>query len=177
MDSSSTTIDTGRLSLDAPKQHAVEVFCVGSHIAGTLHSIRPRVSNHLESADQVIEIADATLETDPQAKPFVTGRTVYINKPKVLFVLDLTPEEWGSGGADLERVSEPRDIFASVGSYWIAGQIELPVGGELGEYLARSPRQFIPVTNADILDYDERTPCTVLVNRDHLEAVVVRPGT
>lgn len=153
----------------------MEVFCVGSHVIGTLHSGRPRVSNHLNSADQVIKLVDAELRDDPNATPFVEHESIIINKPKVLFVLDLTSDEWIDGGADLAMAGEPHAVFASVGNYWITGDLELPVGGDLQEYLARSPQQFIPLTNADILDYDEKTPANVLINRDHLEAVVARP--
>ncbi len=168
------TFDSQLTSLDAPHQHPVEVFCVGSHVVGVLHSLRPRVGNHLESAERVIEIVDASLETGPGAPPFVEHHTVLINKAKALFVLDLTPAEWGSGGSDLERPGEPHDVFVSVGDFWISGQLLLPVGGDVHDYLARSPREFVPLINADILGYDERTPCTVLINREHLEAVVVR---
>ena len=173
---SHTTFDPERISLDAPRQHPVEVFCVGSHITGVMHSMRPRVGNHLEAEEQVLEIADATLDAGPGAPPFVEHHAVYINKPKVLFVLDLTPEEWASGGSDLEFPGEAHAVFVSVGEFWISGQLVLPVGGDVHDYLARSPRQFVPISNADILGYDERTPCSVLVNRDHLEAVVERPS-
>lgn len=168
------TFDSERTSLDAPTQHSVEVFCVGSHVTGVLHSLRPRVSNHLESVERVIEISDATLDAGPGAPPFVERQSVLISKPKVLFVLDLTPDEWATGGSDLERPGEPHDVFVSVGEHWISGQLVLPVGGDVHDYLARSPQRFVSLTNADILGYDERTPCNVLINREHLEAVVAR---
>ena len=96
------------LSLDSPQIHPVEVFCVGSHITGILNSVRPRVSNHLDSADQVIKIDDAALKVDPHAPPFVEHQSIFINKPKVLFVLDMTPEEWADGGDDMSRPSDPQ---------------------------------------------------------------------
>lgn len=166
--------DTGRLTLDAPQQHPVEVFCVGSHIAGVLRSGRPRVSDHLESDDQVIEISNATLQPGPGDHSFVERRSVFVNKAMVLFVLDLTPEDWASGAADAVHPTEPHEVIASVGDFWVSGQLKLPVSGDLHQFLARSNRRFVPIADADILDYDEQTPCTVLVNRDHLEAVVVR---
>ena len=55
------------LSLNAPLTHPVEVFCVGSHITGTLRSGRPRVSDHLEADEHVIEIVDADLQPGPGA--------------------------------------------------------------------------------------------------------------
>ena len=173
--SSGLLFGSDRLSLDSPQIHPVEVFCVGSHITGILNSIRPRVANHLDYSDQVIKIDDAALKVDPHALPFVEHQSIFINKPKVLFVLDMTPKEWADGGDDLARASDSREVFVSVGDFWISGQLELPVGGDLHDYLARSPQQFIPLTNATILDYAEREATTVLINRDHLEAVVARP--
>ncbi len=169
---SGAPFDTDHLSIDAPQQHPVEVFCVGSHIAGTLHSGRPRVSDHLESSERMIEITNATLMPGPGDSPLVERRSVFVNKAMVLFVLDLTPEEWASGAADVVHPTEPHDILASVGDFWISGTIKLPPHGDLNQFLARVPRRFVPIAAADILDYDEQSPCAVLVNRDYLEAIV-----
>lgn len=167
-------IGTDQLTLDAPLRHPVEIFCVGSHTTGTLQSVRPRVSDHLEADDQVIEVLEATLRTAPGATPVVEDYPVYINKPMVLFVLDLTPAGRASGSADAVHPTESHEVFASVGDFWIAGQLRLPIGGDPMHFLSHSPRKFVPIAEADILGYDEQTPCTVLVNREQLEAIVVR---
>jgi hypothetical protein len=174
--SSGAPFDSEHLSLDAPSQHPVEVFCVGSHVSGTLHSGRPRVSDHLEADEHVLEIIDATLKPGPGATSFVEHRSVFVNKSMMLFVLDLTPDEWASGSADATHPTDPHEVLASVGDFWISGRLKLPVGADLHQFLAHSNRKFIPIAEADIYDYDEQTPCTVLVNRDHLEAVVKLSG-
>ncbi len=70
--------------------------------------------------------------------------------------------------------TDPHEVLVSVGNFWISGQVNLPNEGDLKQFLAHSLRKFVPITNADILHYDEQTPCTVLINRDYLEAAVAR---
>jgi len=146
----------------------LEVYVPAAVVRGVLDTNLDRVSSHLmlRQNDQVFSLRDATVE-DLGGQPIVSRATEYVvYMREVYLVADLSPASLSqrSGVEDLYRKKDTSKALISVGPYLIQGDVYLLPGGALYDLLLER-NQFIPLTNARILDQRSTVTRTYLINR------------
>ncbi|HEV8344708.1 MAG TPA: hypothetical protein VGR30_20300 [Candidatus Binatia bacterium] len=146
----------------------VEVYFPSAVIRGSLVTRHDRLSNHLNlrSEDDVASLVEASVR-DLSGNPLQVGSgdfTIYTSE--MLLVVDLMPTTVTERSAwDHAQVKkEPRAVLLGIGPFWLRGTAHLMPGAQLSNW-ALVKQNFIPVTDATVLNQPEREPCTILVNR------------
>jgi hypothetical protein len=152
----------------APPSRLVEVYLPSAVIRGSLVTRHDRLSNHLNlrSEDDVASLLEASIR-DLSGNPLQVGSgdfTIYTSE--MLLVADLMPATVVDQSAwDRAQVKkEPQAVLLGIGPFWLRGTAHLMPGAPLSN-LALVKQNFIPVTDATVLNQPEREPCTILVNR------------
>lgn len=149
----------------------LEVYLQAALVRGILVTNQNRLSNFLvlREGEEVFSLKDATLETCDR-KPVSAGANEYlIYMREVLLIADLSPTSQAkrAGIESFYVRKEASKALFSVGPYLLQGNIHLVPGAALHDLLVEKS-QFIPVTDATLLDRQEIGPRTYLVNRDRI---------
>ena len=160
------TLDQG-LTYSMP----LEVYLQAAVVRGVLVTNQNRLSNYLvlRDGEEVFSMKDATLET-ANRKPIAVGSDEYlIYMREVFLIADLSPESQTqrAGMESFYVHKETRKALFSVGPYLLHGSIHLVPGAALHDLLVERS-QFVPVTEATLLDRQDIGPRTYLVNRNRI---------
>jgi hypothetical protein len=149
----------------------LEVYLQGALVRGVLVTQQSRLSSYLGLRDgaDVFALKDATIES-ANRKPIALGadeHLVYVRE--VLLIADLSPasQTQRSGIESFYVQKESSKALFSVGPYLLQGAVHLMPGTALHDLLLENS-QFIPVTDAILLDRADVTPRTYLVNRNKI---------
>jgi len=145
----------------------LEVYLQAAVVRGVLATNQDRLSNFLivRQGDEVFSIKDATLET-PKGKPISVGADEYlIYLQEVFLIADLSSEGGRRSAIDTLYVkkNQSKALF-SVGPYLLQGNIHLQPGSALHDLLMEKS-QFLPVTEATLVDRADPSSRTYLANR------------
>jgi hypothetical protein len=149
----------------------LEVYLQGALVRGVLVTQQSRLSSFLGLRDgpAVFTLKDATLES-ANRKPIALGADEYlVYLREVLLIADLSPasQTQRSGVESFYVHKDTSKALFSVGPYLLQGAVHLMPGTVLHDLLLENS-QFIPVTDAILLDRAEITPRTFLVNRSKI---------
>ena len=154
----------------------LEVYLQGAIVRGVLVTQQSRLSNYLGARDgeDVFSLKDATLER-ANGKPIALGADEYmVYVREVLLIADLSPtsQNQRSGIESFYVQKETSRALFSVGPYMLQGSVHLIPGTMVYDLLLeKSP--FIPVTDAVLLDRQDSTARTYLVNRHKIGFMTV----
>lgn len=146
----------------------LEVYLHGAVVRGVLATNQDRLSNFLivRKGEEVFSLTDATLEM-LNRKPVSVGADEYlIYMQEVYLIGDLSAEGRGprsAMGAFYVKKDKSKALF-SVGPYLLHGNVHLLPGSALDD-LIMEKSQFLPVTDAILVDRPDLGPRTYLVNR------------
>jgi hypothetical protein len=149
----------------------LEVYFQAALVRGVLVTNQNRLSSYLvlREGEEIFSLKDATLESI-RGKPISVGSDEYlVYLREVLLIADLSPTSQ-TKRAGLESFyvqKETSKALISVGPYLLQGNIHLVPGAALHDLLVEKS-QFIPVTDARLLDRQEIGPRTYLVNRNRI---------
>jgi uncharacterized protein DUF6812 len=146
----------------------LEVYLHAAVVRGVLETNQDRLSNYLvvRQGEEVFSLKDATLEMF-SGKPLSVGADEYlIYLQEVLLIADLS-SEGGVARSNMEALYVQKDrskALLSVGPYVLRGNVHLLPGSALHDLLMEKS-QFLPVTEATLIDRQDIGPRTYLVNR------------
>lgn len=146
----------------------LEVYLQAAIVRGILETNQDRLSNYLlvREGEEVFSVRQATIELTNR-KPLSAGSGEYlIYLQEVLLIADLSTEE-PAARSELHGLFVKKDkskALLSVGEYLLQGDLYLPAGGGLHDFLMEKSC-FLPVTEATLLDRPDIGPRTYLVNR------------
>ena len=160
------TLDQG-LTYSMP----LEVYLQAAVVRGVLVTNQNRLSNFLvlREGEEVFSMKDATLET-ANRKPIAVGSDEYLIYMREVYLIgDLSPtsQTQRAGIESFYVHKETSKALFSVGPYLLQGSIHLVPGAALHNLLVEKS-QFIPVTEATLLDRQDIGPRTYLVNRNRI---------
>ena len=150
---------------------SLEVYLQAALVRGVLVTNQNRLSNYLvlREGEEIFSLKDATLASI-DGKPIAAGSNEYlVYMREVLLIADLSPPT-PTKRAGIESFyvhKETSKALFSVGRYLLQGNIHLVPGAVLHDILVEKS-QFIPVTEATLLDRPEIGPRTYLVNRNRI---------
>jgi hypothetical protein len=149
----------------------LEVYLQGALVRGVLVTQHSRLSSYLGLRDgpAVFALKDATLES-ANGKPIALGADEYlVYLREVLLIADLSPasQTQRSGVESFYVHKDTSKALFSVGPYLLQGSVHLLPGTALHDLLLENS-QFIPVTDAILLDRQDITARTYLVNRNKI---------
>jgi len=145
----------------------LEVYLQGALVRGVLVTQQSRLSSFLglPNGADVFTLKDATLES-ANGKPIALGADEYlVYLREVLLLADLSPasQTQRSGVESFYVHKDTSKALFSVGPYLLQGSVHLLPGTALHDLLLEKS-QFIPVTDAILLDRADIPPRTYLVN-------------
>jgi len=160
------TLDQG-LTYSMP----LEVYLQTAVVRGVLVTNQNRLSNYLilREGEEVFSLKEATLESADR-RPIAVGSDEYlIYMREVYLIADLSPtsQTQRTGTESFYVHKESSKTLFSVGPYLLRGNIHLLPGAALHDLLV-DKSQFIPVTDAVLLDRHDIAPRTYLINRNRL---------
>ena len=149
----------------------LEVYLNAAVVRGVFVTNQNRLSNYLvlREGEEVFSLKDATLE-GLNRKPIAASSDEYlIYMREVFLIADLSPisQTQRTGIESFYVHKETSKALFSVGPYLLQGSIHLVPGAALHDLLVERS-QFIPVTDATLLDRQEIGPRTYLVNRNKI---------
>jgi hypothetical protein len=149
----------------------LEVYFQAALVRGVLVTNQNRLSNCLvlREGEEIFSLKDATLET-VDGKPISVGSDEYlVYLREVLLIADLSPtgQTKRAGMESFYVHKKASKALISVGPYLLQGNIHLVPGAPLHDLLVEKS-QFIPVTDAMLLDRQDLGPRTYLVNRNRI---------
>jgi hypothetical protein len=149
----------------------LEVYLQGALVRGVLVTNQNRLSNYLvlREGEELFSLKDATLE-GPNRKPIAVVSDEYLVYMREVFLIaDLSPtsQTQCTGMESFYVRKETSKALFSVGPYLLQGSIHVVPGGALHDLLVEKS-QFVPVTEATLLDRQDIGPRTYLVNRNKI---------
>ena len=149
----------------------LEVYLQAAVVRGVLVTNQTRLSNYLvlREGEEVFSLKDATLE-NLNGKSITVGSDEYlVYLREVLLIADLSPasQTKRAGMENFYVYKEASNALFSVGPYLLQGGIHLVPGAPLHDLLVEKS-QFVPVTDARLLNRQEIGPRTYLVNRNRI---------
>lgn len=146
----------------------LEVYLQAAVVRGILATNQDRLSNFLivRQGEEVFSMKEATLESLDR-KPVSVGADAYLlYMQEVFLIADLGSEgRTRQSGIDSFYVKKDRSkALFSVGPYMLQGNVHLLPGSELHD-LFMEKSQFLPVTEATLIDRQDVGPRTYLINR------------
>jgi hypothetical protein len=146
----------------------LEVYLQAAVVRGVLATNQDRLSNFLivRQGEEVFSVKNATLEMFNR-KPVSVGADEYvIYMQEVFLIADLSSEgRVARAEMDASYVQKDRSkALFSVGPYLLHGNVHLLPGSALHDLLMEKS-QFLPVTDATLIDRQDVGPRTYLVNR------------
>ena len=154
---------------------SVEIYLPSAIVRGSLVTRHDRLSNYLNliSEDNVSSLVEASVR-DLNGNPLpVSSSDFTIYTSEILLAADLSPMVgFRHSPLDHQRLQkEPTAVLLGIGPFWVRGTAHLMPGAELPR-LALLKQNFIPVTDATVLNQPESEPCTILVNRSKISWLV-----
>jgi len=149
----------------------LEVYLQAAVVRGVLVTNQGRLSNYLvlREGEEVFSLKEATLE-GVDRKPMAAASDEYlIYMKEVYLIADLSPTSQvrRTGMESFYVHKDASRALFSVGPYLLRGNIHLVPGAALHDLLVEKS-QFLPVTDAVLLDRPDIPPKTYLVNRHRL---------
>ena len=149
----------------------LEVYLQAAVLRGVLVTNQNRLSSYLvlREGEELFSLTDATLE-DANRKSVDVGSAKYLVYMREVFLIaDLSPasQTQRTGMESFYVRKETSKALLSVGPYLVQGRIHIVPGGALHDVLVENS-QFIPVTDATLLDRQDIAPRTFLVNRNKI---------
>jgi len=146
----------------------LEVYLQAAVVRGVLATSQERLSNFLivRQGEEVFSIKDATLESFNR-KPVSVGADEYLIYMQEVFLIADLGSEGGTRQSGIDSLYVKKDrskALFSVGPYLLQGNVHLLPGSPLHGLLIEKS-QFIPVTEAMLVDRQDVGPRTYLVNR------------
>ena len=146
----------------------LEVYLQAAVVRGVLATNQDRLSSFLivRQGEEVFSLKDATLESFNRKPVSVRADEYLIYMQEVFLIADLGSEgRTRQSGIDSLYVKKDRSkALFSVGPYLLQGNIHLLPGSALDDLLMEK-NQFLPVTEASLVDRQDIAPRTYLVNR------------
>jgi len=146
----------------------LEVYLQAAVVRGALATNQDRLSNFLivRQGEEVFGLKDATLESFNRKPVSVEADEYLIYMQEVFLIADLNSEgRTRRSGIDSLYVQKDRSkALFSVGPYLLHGNVHLLPGNALHDLLMEKS-QFLPVTEAMLVDRQDVEPRTYLVNR------------
>jgi hypothetical protein len=149
----------------------LEVYLHGVVVRGVLVTNQSRLSNFLvlREGEEVFSLKEATLESADR-KPIAAAAEEYLIYMREIYLMaDLSPtsQTQRTGMESFYVHKESSKALFSVGPYLLRGNIHLLPGAALYDLLVEKS-QFVPVTDAVLLDRQDIGPRTYLVNRHRI---------
>jgi len=149
----------------------LEVYLHAAVVRGVLVTNQSRLSNYLvlREGEEVFSLKEATLESTDRRPIAVASDEYLVYMREVYLMADLSPtsQTQRTGMENYYVHKESSRALFSVGPYMLRGNIHLLPGAALHDLLV-DKSQFIPVTDAILLDRQDIAPRTYLVNRNRL---------
>ena len=149
----------------------LEVYLQGATVRGVLVTNQSRLSNYLvlRDGEEVFSLKEATLESRDRKVIAAPSDDYLIYMREVYLMADLSPtsQNQRTGMESFYVHKESSKALFSVGPYLLRGNIHLLPGAALHDLLIERS-QFIPVTDAVLLDRQDSGPRTYLVNRNRI---------
>lgn len=160
------TLDQG-LTYSMP----LEVYLHAAVLRGVLVTNQTRLSNYLvlREGEDVFSLKEATLESTDHKPMAVASDEYLVYMREVYLIADLSPtsQTQRTGMESFYVRKESSKALFSVGPYLLRGNIHLLPGAALHDLLL-DKSQFIPLTDAVLLDRQDIAPRTYLVNRNRI---------
>jgi hypothetical protein len=149
----------------------LEVYLQAAVLRGVLVTNQNRLSNYLvlREGEELFSLKDAALESADGKSIAVPSNVYLVYMREVFLIADLSPtsQTQRTGIESFYVHKEASQALFSVGPYLLQGKIHLVPGGALHDLLVEKS-QFIPVTDATLLDRQDIGPRTYLVNRNKI---------
>jgi hypothetical protein len=147
----------------------LEVYLQAAVVRGVLVTNQGRLSSYLvlREGEEVFSLKDATLESVDRKPMAVASDEYLIYMKEVYLIADLSPTSQRTGAESFYVHKESSRALFSIGPYLLRGNIHLVPGAALHDILV-DKSQFLPVTDAVLLDRQDVPPRTYLVNRHRL---------
>jgi hypothetical protein len=149
----------------------LEVFLQAAVVSGVLVTDQSRLSNYLvlREGEEVFSLKEATLERTDRRPIAAASDDYLVYMREVYLIADLSPtsQTQRTGMETFYVQKEASKALFSVGPYLLRGNIHLLPGAVLHDLLM-DKSQFIPVTDAVLLDRPDIAPRTYLVNRHRI---------
>lgn len=146
----------------------VEAYLQAAVVRGILETNQDRLSSHLaiRQGEEVFALREATLQVPDHEPMSVESDEYLLYMQEVLLIADLSNEDSGRRALlpGLFVKKEKNKALLSVGPYLLQGNVHLPSGSALQEFLMGKSR-FLPVTEARLMSRPDVGPRTYLVNR------------
>ena len=149
----------------------LEVFLEAAVVRGLLVTNQSRLSNSLvlRDGEEVFSLKEATLETADRRPVAVASDDYLIYMREIYLIADLSPtsQTQRTGMESFYVQKRSSKALFSVGPYLLRGNIHLLPGAALHDLLG-DKSQFLPVTDAILLDRQDTAARTYLVNRNRI---------
>lgn len=146
----------------------LEVYLQAAVVRGVLTTSQNRLSNFLivRQGEEVFALQDAILESYDRKQVSLAADKYLIYMQEVLLIADLSSQS-RTRRSSIDSLYVQKDrakALFSVGPYLLQGNVHLLPGTALHD-LMMEKSQFIPVTEAVLIDRQDVEPRTYLVNR------------
>jgi|GEM_PF-2033369 hypothetical protein len=158
------------------RRFSIEVFGATMLLHGVIVSFR-RLSDLVNEPDPYLVMSE--IQTYPYVANSMIGQDQHshglVNKDMIVMLADrdaAAPE--APAAVEMSVAKVPHRILVYTNRFAINADIHLAQGAELEQFLAASPGQFVPVTNATAMPTEQGTQLTsfrrhfLLINRDHI---------
>jgi hypothetical protein len=149
----------------------LQVYLHAAVVRGVLVTDQSRLSNYLvlREGEEVFSLREATLESADRRPIAVASDEYLVYMREVYLIADLSPSSQNqrTGTETFYVQKESSRALFSVGPYLLRGNIHLVAGAALHDLLVEKS-QFIPVTDAVLLERPDIPPRTYLVNRHRI---------
>ena len=149
----------------------LEVFLEAAVVRGLLETNQSRLSNSLvlRDGEEVFSLKEATLETADRRPVAVACDEYLIYMREIYLIADLSPtnQTQRTGMESFYVQKRSSKALFSVGPYMLRGNIHLLPGAALHDLMG-DKSQFLPVTDAILLDRQDVAARTYLVNRNRI---------
>jgi hypothetical protein len=146
----------------------LEVYLQAAVVRGILETDQDRLRDFLivRQGEEVFSMKHATLQSFDRKPVSVAADAYLLYMQEIFLIADLGSEgRTRQSGIDSLHVKKDRSkALFSVGPYMLHGNVHLLPGGELHD-LFMEKSQFLPVTEATLIDRKDVGPRTYLVNR------------
>jgi hypothetical protein len=145
-------------------------------VRATLTTPEARLSEHLNSSTQSLEIWPVDVERGNGDTLDLGGSFAQLNKARLLFVVPLSEPEHARGAGNIAwQRTTAHQCLVGIGPYTVSGNIHVEHGRHPIIGMRLLDKQFIPVTEAT-LTYPHGTKCAydaIIVNRAYLDMMVL----
>lgn len=161
-----------------------EFFTEQFVIRGEIISPELRLSDHLNSSTMTLELRPSSVQRSANGlRVNMAGRSAFLSKAHLLFVLPMVEPGAGSGAENLDWMSTvTQTCLAGLGRYSLLGKLHMEAGRNPRLFLrSLEQRQFLPFTDVRLTlpDGSVRDYPAAVVNRLQMELLALRdePGS